>query len=96
MLITIVEFEVPASSRQALLDHIEQQAHSVRSMDGNLAYNAFASGTSNGRIVLLQEWEHEKAFSQYRASDDFSALNERLKPEMTGPPSSRSFNAMPL
>ncbi len=96
MLIAIVEFEVAPSRRPALLGQIEAEARNVRSMDGNLAYKALASGESDGRIVLLQEWENEQAFATYRASDGFSALNQRLKPEMTGPPSSRGFNAMPL
>jgi len=96
MLIAIVEFEVNPARRRALLEQIEGEARNVRGMEGNLAYLALVSAASDGGIVLLQEWRDEPAFANYRASDSFSALNQSLKPEMTGPPSSRGFNAIPI
>ncbi|MBW8640438.1 antibiotic biosynthesis monooxygenase [Hoeflea sp. WL0058] len=96
MLIAIVEFEVNPSRRRALLEQIEEEARNVRGMEGNMAYQALVSAASESGIVLVQEWRDEPAFAEYRASDSFSALNQYLKPEMTGPPSSRAFNALPV
>ncbi|MBT3789833.1 MAG: hypothetical protein HN725_10655 [Alphaproteobacteria bacterium] len=50
----------------------------------------------NGKIFIIHMWKTEEAFNAYRTSETFGQTIERLKPLMTSPPESLSWNVPDL
>jgi quinol monooxygenase YgiN len=62
--------------------------------DDCLKYEIYRDG--DGKIFVIHMWSTDEAFEAYRTSETFGQTIEYLKPLMTSPPESLSWNAPDL
>ncbi len=93
MFLAIVDFETWDSDRAAAVAHLEERQARVRAMRGCSDFRVVVPTASGTRVTVLHEWEREADFGAYTSSEEFSGLNEMLRPLMTAAPRSRRFRA---
>lgn len=93
MLIAILDFDVAPADQQAALDQLLAEAPGVRAMPGNIAFRPYADPLLDTRVSLVHEWQSRADFDAYLASEAFARSGTKLRPMMTGAPTSRRFEA---
>ena len=83
MKLIAVEAEFPSDRIEEAVVLFENQAATVRAMDGCEHYALYRAGST---VAIFQRWRTMNAFDAYRASDTFATLGQGLKPMMTKPP----------
>jgi quinol monooxygenase YgiN len=93
MFIAIVDVNVAAADRQAMLAQLDDERAEVRAMPGNVAFRVYAAREDDCRITIVHEWDEEGSFAGYLESAAFARSGQVLRPAMTEPPVSRRFRA---
>lgn len=88
-----VTFDVAVGDRTEVARLIDFHAPQVRAREGCLDYRAYVD--ASGAVLLLQMWEDQTVFEDYRSGDEFRALNLVLKPLMIAAPVSRTYDIVP-
>lgn len=83
MKLIAVEAEFPSDRIEEAVELFENQADTVRAMDGCEHYTLYRADST---VAIVQRWRTMEAFDAYRASDAFATLGQGLKPMMTKPP----------
>lgn len=83
MKLVTVEATFSASTVDQAIRAFNDQAGTVRGMEGCAHYALYKYGASVG---IIQRWDTIVHFDAYRQSDAFRALGSALKPLMTAPP----------
>jgi quinol monooxygenase YgiN len=91
MRIAHVTFTVAPENQNKALNALLAEVPVVRQMKGCLAFIPFVDPTVAGGLGVVHEWESDDAFAVYINSPGFKAVNDILRPLMTGAPVSRRF-----
>ena len=83
MKLVTVEATFTADTVNQAIRAFNDQAETVRGMEGCDHYALYKNGASLG---IIQRWETTAHFEAYRQSDAFRVLGSALKPLMTAPP----------
>ena len=93
MLIATVDLTVAPEHRDSVVARLLQDSPSIRAMDGNLAFNAYADPVDDKAVRIWHEWRDVEHFRVYTASEVFRQLGLVLRPLMVAPPISRRMMA---
>ena len=93
MFIAIVEFEVAKENRESAISQLLAEVPTVRAMDGNIGFSAYADPSNKTSVVILHRWKSQTDFHSYAASEAFTRSGKILHPLMTAPPQSNRYDA---
>jgi quinol monooxygenase YgiN len=93
MVIIRVAMNVQANNREKFLGLLEQEAVSVRRLEGCLKFNIFEDVSSENALLLYEEWQTLEAFDAYRTSAAFKETGQHLFPLIDGKPDSAYYSA---
>ena len=86
MKLVTVEAAFPAADLDRAVALFEEQAGTVRAMDGCEGYALYRAAGDGGAVGIIQRWRSMEAFDAYRTSFAFATLGQGLRPLMSGPP----------
>jgi quinol monooxygenase YgiN len=93
MFMAIVDVQVAATDRDAVLSILQADAAAARELPGNQSYRAFLDPETQTGIRIFHEWDSKDAFEGYMESEPFQRIGRELRPLLTAPPISRRFTA---
>ena len=96
MIIVEVNFTVAPNDHAQAITCLMQEQPQMRALSGNRATRVLADPSTEGAITLLHQWDDLAALDAYRAGPLFAAIGARLRPLMTGAPSTTVYEATPI
>ena len=92
MFIAVLDLRTAPIDRPVALAHLDYVREEIRAMPGNLEFRVYAARDDEG-VVVIHEWDDERSFADYLASDVFDRSGTVLRPLLSAPPVSRRFRA---
>lgn len=93
MMVIRVQIDVKPEQHDAFVSYLQDEAATVRKLDGCERYDLYEDVTVDNRFLLYEEWASPEAFEAYRTSDLLKQSFAVLGPMMSGPPDSAYFHA---
>ena len=92
MFIAVLDLRTAPIDRPVVLAHLDDVREEIRAMPGNLEFRVYAARDEEG-VVVIHEWDDERSFADYLATDVFDRSGTVLRPLLSAPPVSRRFRA---
>ncbi|HEY9369665.1 putative quinol monooxygenase [Streptomyces sp.] len=92
MFIAVLDLRTAPTDRPVVLAHLDSAREEIRAMPGNLEFRVYAARDEEG-VVVIHEWDDERSFADYLATDVFDRSGTVLRPLLSAPPVSRRFRA---
>lgn len=92
MFIAVLDLRTAPTDRPVVLAHLDDVREEIRAMPGNLEFRVYAARDEEG-VVVIHEWDDERSFADYLATDVFDRSGTVLRPLLSAPPVSRRFRA---
>jgi quinol monooxygenase YgiN len=93
MIVIRIQMNVQPEMREAFLGLLQQEAVSVRRLEGCLQFEVFEKAGDENALFLYEEWQTLANFDTYRNSGAFKANGQKLFPMMNGNPDSAYYSA---
>lgn len=93
MFIAVLDLRTAPIDRPVVLAHLDNEREEIRAMPGNLEFRVYAARDDEEGVVVIHEWDDERSFADYLATDVFDRLGKVLRPLLSVPPVSRRFRA---
>ena len=92
MFIAVLDLRTAPTDRPVVLAHLDSVREEIRAMPGNLEFRVYAARDEEG-VAVIHEWDDERSFADYLATDVFDRSGTVLRPLLSAPPVSRRFRA---
>lgn len=93
MFIAVLDLRTAPIDRPVVLAHLDNDREEIRAMPGNLEFRVYAARDDEEGVVVIHEWDDERSFADYLATDVFDRSGTVLRPLLSVPPVSRRFRA---